>query len=96
MYKRLSSVVFFLLGTAAMPSSGGCHAVADSLCDEACADYNALNCATTCNCGACAEAPIACDSYYDCIKAYSGGCVELAVTCTIPSDCQSFINENCQ
>jgi hypothetical protein len=76
-------------------SASGCgHALATSLCETACADFNRLKCGT-CNCGACSLAPVAGDSYYECIQSYSGSCIELAIACPVPSQCQAFISENC-
>jgi hypothetical protein len=95
MRKRFSYFTLFFLGIVIATSFGGCRAVATSLCDDACDDYNALKCGTTCDCSACGEAPPECDSYYNCIKTYSGTCVELTVTCPVPTACEQFIHNNC-
>jgi hypothetical protein len=86
--------VFSVVGFVGMQSSGGC--AAQALCSGACTDYNALKCGVVCDCAACAQAPPACDSYYNCIQTFSGNCVELLLECPIPSQCQAFISANCK
>ncbi len=93
MRRLVLPILLVLLTVALAPASEGC--VAASLCDRACGDYNRLGCGVTCDCSACAAAPPACDSYYDCISTFSGSCVELLVDCPIPDQCESFIHSNC-
>jgi len=93
MRKSVWLVVLPLIVVLAAPVSGGC--LAATLCDGACNDYNALGCGTTCDCSACVHAPPECDSYYRCIRDFSGSCVELLVACPIPAQCDTFISANC-
>ena len=97
MRKLIWYVVLSGIALVWLSSTGGCGAaaIASSLCDSACLDYNALHCGSQCDCNACAEAPPACDSYFNCIQAFSGTCLELLVDCPIPSQCQPFVTANC-
>jgi hypothetical protein len=93
MRKLIWIAMLSLSASIVWSSSGGCNAAVD--CHNACEDYNALHCLSTCDCNACNIAPAACDTYFNCIRTYSGSCIQLAIACPIPIECQPFINENC-
>jgi hypothetical protein len=97
MRKLLWYVVLSVVAFVGAQSSAGCGAaaVATQLCNDACLDYNALKCGTTCDCSACLVAPPACDTYFSCIQTFSGSCVQLLIDCPIPAQCNAFVTDHC-
>lgn len=95
MRKLLWYVILSAAAFVGAQSSAGCQQEATHLCNNACLDYNALKCGTTCDCSACLQAPPACDSYFNCVQTFSGSCIQLVIDCPIPAECQPFVNDHC-
>jgi hypothetical protein len=96
MRKILSYALLASSTLVAASYTGGCNAaaVAMSECDSACLDYNALHCGIQCNCQACSVAPPACDSYFSCIQQNGQNCISV-LACSVPPQCQAYVNANC-